>query len=283
LRLGRVSNLPTVWTNALAGVAIAGGRFALVPTLVLIFALSLAYVAGMFLNDAFDRRIDAVERPERPIISGDISAAEVFGAGFTMLGAAVGLVAVSAVLGSVSPVMPTCAAIVLSAAIVLYDGWHKQNPASPLIMGLCRGTVYVTAGLAAGGNLSGALIAAAFAILAYVAGLTLVARQENRASFKGYFFLAWLAMPAAVAIFAGDMNGLSIAALALFALWVNAAAAPLFSKGPINVPRAVVRLIAGICLVDGLLGAAFGAPWLAACGPVGLALTLAFQRWVRGT
>jgi 4-hydroxybenzoate polyprenyltransferase len=193
------------------------------------------------------------------------------------------LVAVSAVLGSVSPVMPTCAAIVLSAAIVLYDGWHKQNPASPLIMGLCRGTVYVTAGLAAGGNLSGALIAAAFAILAYVAGLTLVARQENRASFKGYFFLAWLAMPAAVAIFAGDMNGLSIAALALFALWVNAAAAPLFSKGPINVPRAVVRLIAGICLVDGLLGAAFGAPWLAACGPVGLALTLAFQRWVRGT
>ena len=26
LRLGRVSNLPTVWTNALAGIALSGGR-----------------------------------------------------------------------------------------------------------------------------------------------------------------------------------------------------------------------------------------------------------------
>ena len=67
LRLGRVSNLPTVWTNALAGLVLAGqaGWDPRIPPLLL--ALSLFYVAGMYLNDAFDREIDARERPERPI------------------------------------------------------------------------------------------------------------------------------------------------------------------------------------------------------------------------
>ena len=55
LILGRVSNLPTVWTNTLAGCALAGaavgpGRLAL-----LAIAFSLLYTGGMYLNDAFDR------------------------------------------------------------------------------------------------------------------------------------------------------------------------------------------------------------------------------------
>ena len=65
LALGRVSNLPTVWTNALAGVVLAGGAAgdARLPWIVL--AVSLCYVAGMYLNDAFDRDFDARHRPER--------------------------------------------------------------------------------------------------------------------------------------------------------------------------------------------------------------------------
>ena len=47
LRLGRVSNLPTVWTNTLAGIALAGGSVVDRRTLSLIVALSLFYVAGM--------------------------------------------------------------------------------------------------------------------------------------------------------------------------------------------------------------------------------------------
>ena len=41
LRLGRVSNLPTVWTNALAGIVLAGGHGADRRTLPLIVAFSL--------------------------------------------------------------------------------------------------------------------------------------------------------------------------------------------------------------------------------------------------
>lgn len=66
-RLGRVSNLPTVWSNVLAGAALAGAAGVSPPALVaLMIAISLFYVGGMWLNDAFDAEIDARERPERP-------------------------------------------------------------------------------------------------------------------------------------------------------------------------------------------------------------------------
>jgi 4-hydroxybenzoate polyprenyltransferase len=66
LRLGRVSNVPTVWTNALAGVVLADGALGLGGAVRLGIALSLFYVGGMYLNDAFDHAIDARERPTRP-------------------------------------------------------------------------------------------------------------------------------------------------------------------------------------------------------------------------
>ena len=76
LRLGRVSNLPTVWTNVLAGVALSGARAPAGTAVLLALALSLFYVGGMFLNDAFDREVDTRERPERPIPSGTVFVAE---------------------------------------------------------------------------------------------------------------------------------------------------------------------------------------------------------------
>ena len=67
LQLGRVSNLPTVWTNALAGIVLAGGQPWTASALLAGIGLSLLYVSGMYLNDAFDRDIDAKDRPSRPI------------------------------------------------------------------------------------------------------------------------------------------------------------------------------------------------------------------------
>src|SRR4029079_19649453 len=51
LRLGRVSNLPTVWTNTLAGTLLAGGDWQNARTLTVVAAMSLFYEGGMFLND----------------------------------------------------------------------------------------------------------------------------------------------------------------------------------------------------------------------------------------
>src|SRR5262249_62115951 len=76
LRLGRIANLPTVWTNVIAGSLIAGGG-SVGPTEIALIALAMSafYVGGVYLNDFFDRAIDARERPDRPIAAGRLGAA----------------------------------------------------------------------------------------------------------------------------------------------------------------------------------------------------------------
>jgi 4-hydroxybenzoate polyprenyltransferase len=114
LRLGRVSNLPTVWTNVLAATALAGGAWQNARTGLVLLAMSLFYVGGMYLNDYFDRTIDARERPERPIPAGDISANAVAAAGFGMLAAGIVLLATTGVAAAV-------AGLILAALIVAYN------------------------------------------------------------------------------------------------------------------------------------------------------------------
>ncbi len=175
LRLGRVSNLPTVWTNVLAGLALNGGAPRAAIVLPLGVGLSLFYVAGMYLNDAFDRKWDAQHRPERPIPAGDIQAKTVFVAGFAMM--AIGFALLSTALPTRRPLL---GAATLAALIVAYDVGHKGNPLAPLLMGLCRVAVYVTAALAVSPALRPAVLAGAALLLAYLICLSLVARQETR-------------------------------------------------------------------------------------------------------
>ena len=268
LKLGRVSNLPTVWTNVTAGIALGGGSFERASVVRLAVALSLFYVGGMFLNDAFDREIDA---------------REVFTVGFVLLVCGLGGVTLIARGMGASPVEAALSGAVLGGLIVLYDAWHKRNPFSPVVMGLCRSAVYVTAGLGSGGILSHGLVTGALAGGAYVVGLTFVARQENRKSFRAGATLALLGSPAILAV-AHPTNGTVVwVALAVLVVWAAAAVVPLFRSGPVNVPRSVVRLIAGVSLVDGVLLAMAGEPVLAVVGVLGLGATLVLQRWVRGT
>src|ERR1035441_4415748 len=77
LVLGRVSNLPTVWSNCLAAWLLAGGgetkRFVL-----MLGSGSCLYLGGMFLNDGCDVEFDRRHRRERPIPSGSISCGAVW-------------------------------------------------------------------------------------------------------------------------------------------------------------------------------------------------------------
>jgi 4-hydroxybenzoate polyprenyltransferase len=175
LRLGRVSNLPTVWTNVVAGIALSGHP----PTLGLVVpvacSMSLSYVAGMFLNDAFDRGWDRVNRPERPIPAGEASASVVFAAGFGMLAASVVLL-----LALPGGMRAAASATALAALVVIYDVSHKNNPVAPVVMALCRVAVYVTASLAAAPGTTPALYAGCAAMLAYLVVLSSIARRETR-------------------------------------------------------------------------------------------------------
>src|SRR5262245_26972916 len=128
LRLGRVSNLPTVWTNVLCGMVLAGGPIRPLALLFLVVALSLFYVGGMFLNDYYDRVIDARERPERPIPSGQIPAEEVASIGYAMMGLGLFLVAAGSHVGTGRVASSAVVSgIALGGAIVLYNVWHKGN------------------------------------------------------------------------------------------------------------------------------------------------------------
>jgi len=278
LRLGRVSNLPTVWTNVLAGVALSAVRASTGAVMLLALALSLFYVGGMFLNDAFDRAVDRDQRPERPIPSGTVSATEVFATGYALIAIGVLLVARQAPhFGAVA------SALGLAAAIVVYDAWHKANPYGPALMATCRFLVYTTAALAVAGRLERPVIVGAVCLFAYLVGLTYAAKQETLARLRSLWPLALLVVPLVHGLPAAAHGAVAaIVYLTLFAA-VFCAVWLLRGASPSRFPRAVAVLIAGISLVDALAIAGAGASGVAAIAALGCPLTLALQRFVRGT
>ncbi|HTJ46180.1 MAG TPA: UbiA family prenyltransferase [Kofleriaceae bacterium] len=276
LRLGRVSNLPTVTSNVLAAVALTGVAAGTWHVIALCLALSLFYEGGMFLNDAFDREIDRRERPERPIPSGAIDAASVFAWGFALLAAGTGLVAALAIAhggGGIAIV----SALALAAVIVFYDMHHKGNPLSPVVMGVCRAGVYTTAALSVSGSLDGAVLIGAGALIAYLIGLTYIAKQENLTELGNLWPLAFLALALAVAWPAND-TALWIWIALVF--WIVRALAALRAK---KIRDAVTSLIAGISLLDGVWIANHEQAGAASVALVCFALTTFLQRFVPGT
>ena len=252
LRLGRMSNLPTVWTNVIAGAIIAGGAARPTAILWLMAAMSAFYVGGMYLNDFFDRLIDARERPTRPIPAGEITPSTVSAIGFGLLAAGIALMIPFGVTA-------TLWGAVLAGVIVLYDAWHKGNPLGPIIMGLCRALVYIGTGAAMTGNAGAALVIGAVALAAHVAGITYAAKQESLDRIGNLWPLILLALPLLAAVPAAGNGWIVVGAFVLL-LAADAFAVWLLAKRPVAgaVPRAVSVLIAAICLVDALAVALAG-------------------------
>ncbi len=179
LRLGRVSNVPTVWTNTLAAVALSGETFVSWPLVVSMAVMSIFYVSGMVLNDAFDARYDAVHRPQRPIPSNVVSRRAALIVGFSGLGAGVGSMTWLAWSLGHAALRTTGWACLLGAAIVGYDAYHKDNPLSPVVMGACRALVYCVVASAVSGELPAPVLVVALLQWCYVVGLTYAAKQED--------------------------------------------------------------------------------------------------------
>src|SRR5271166_5768713 len=124
LVLGRVSNLPTVWSNCLAAWWLGGGGN-LRKLFPLLLGATLLYLGGMFLNDAMDAGFDSQHRRDRPIPSGLVTAKSVWQMGFGTLAA--GLVNLF-LLGMTTGVL----ALILVVCILVYDALHKVFTLSPL-------------------------------------------------------------------------------------------------------------------------------------------------------
>ena len=171
LILARASNLPTVWSNCLAGWMLGGGgsagRF-----LMLCLGATCLYTGGMFLNDAFDAEFDRRHRAERPIPSGSITLDEVWRWGFGWLGlGTVTLVLLGPVTGALTAILLLC--------IVLYDAVHKLVDFSPVLMAACRFFLYLVAASTAQEGVTGLAIWSAFALATYIIGLSYLVRRES--------------------------------------------------------------------------------------------------------
>ena len=278
-----MSNLPTVWTNTLAGATLAGAAIAPGRVILLAAAFSLLYTGGMYLNDAFDRKVDARERPERPIPSGRVRAGSVFAIGFGLLGMGILTVAAAALGFPGGGLGAVASGALLAGVITAYDAWHKANPLSPVVMGLCRVLVYLTAALAVASAIGPAVWGGAVVLLSYLIGLTYVAKQENLTEVRHLWPLAFLGAPFLYAWRSLLDAGAGAILYLAFLGWVAFAVSLLVRPRRRDIRRAVVSLIAGISLLDALLIAGAGEPARALWAVAGFALTLAFQRWVPGT
>jgi len=263
LELGRVSNLPTVWSNCLAAWTLASGsdwkRFALVCS-----GGSFLYLAGMFLNDAFDVDFDRKHRPERPIIRGGISLRMVWTLGVALLAIGWGVI-VSLGLG------PLIIASLLAAMIVIYDAVHKHFSPAPFLMAACRFLLYLLAAMSAAGGISTELIWRAVALTAYILGLSLIARVESSPGYIGRWPMGLLFVPIVVGLVfcktVSVMFGVAAATQLAWLLWCLQRKSVTGSR---RVGAGVAGLLAGIALVDWLAAVAH-APGLS---PVFLALFL---------
>ena len=181
LELVRLPNLFTAVGDIVAGYLIVSRGLTVNwrDLIILSIASVCLYAGGVVLNDYFDRDIDAVERPERPIPSGRIHERDALKLGFRLLG----LGCVFAVGVGVTSLI---VAVLLAACIVLYDSKGKRiEYVGSVNMGACR---FLNVVLGATGVSSAAtfqvetwlwfVLPVAFLVFLYISAVTLLATGE---------------------------------------------------------------------------------------------------------
>ncbi|HHH75745.1 MAG TPA: prenyltransferase, partial [Phycisphaerae bacterium] len=130
-RLLRLPNLLTVPGDPIVGFALAAGALGYDSAICAVVSLCL-YCAGLIINDIVDRKEDGIDRPGRPIPSGEISIT------------AAAVVATILVLSGISLawMISTYTAIIaglIAITVIIYNLVGKKLPIlGPLNMGLCR-------------------------------------------------------------------------------------------------------------------------------------------------
>ncbi len=244
LVLGRVSNLPTVWSNCLAGFWLGGGGTS--STFVLLcLGATLLYIGGMYLNDAFDADFDQQHRRERPIPSGSIALSTVWSIGVSFMVAGVAFLLP---LG----IGPAVLALLLGSCVVLYDAIHKMISFSPVLMAGCRFFLLLLASAAGRDGITGLAVWSAFALAGYIVGLSYVARFESMPGALRYWPLTALASPLVLAWFvnAGNYRLPGVISSFVATVWMGLCLRHTFWGGRRLYGRTVAGLLAGIVLVD---------------------------------
>jgi len=263
LELLRPANVVTAIADVLAGYAVAGhGEPGMLPWL--LGATIGLYAGGVVLNDFFDREIDAVERPERPIPSGRVSArgAGVLGGMLLVLGVLSASQA-TALAGSVAMAIASC--------VFLYDARAKRHPfAGPLCMGTCRG-LNLLLGISANDAALRAYWPLGVLSVIYIAAVTTVSRGEVHGGRTGVATFALISLGAVLlgllSVAARSTSGrfAAIVVVAVLAYRVLPAYWRVRrNPEPAVIRRAVRTGVLSLVLLDAAIGASYAGPLYAA-------------------
>ncbi|MDG1890355.1 MAG: UbiA family prenyltransferase [Verrucomicrobiota bacterium] len=276
LVLGRISNLPTVWSNCLAGWLLGGGG-SFYSLLWLCLGASLLYLGGMFLNDAFDAGFDRRFRRERPIPAGHVDEKLVWLLGWGQLGLG-GLLLV----GVAGVGMFLC--LLLVGSIILYDAVHKHFPFSPVIMAGCRLFLMMAAFDVSGDPWQGLALWNSLALAFYIIGLSYVAKRESTGAIISLWPCLFIGAPLVLGFLVnnGRFFWSGLAAVLLLLLWIVWCLQFVFRKQQIQIVRTVSGLLAGIPLVDMVAVVGFDPVWSAVMILLFVG-ALALQRFVPAT
>lgn len=245
LELARISNLPTVISNVIAGAVVGAICFHLTAAEATnaLFTPSLAwlslsipcivYSAGMMLNDACDANIDAKERPHRPIPSARVTRTTVFVVGFALLALAIAL----ALLTRSPHVLNATIALVI--IVLLYDFLHALHWSSVILLAIARALASLIPMLAfaqseSSSIFTSAAIALPIALAAWTLALSILARTEVSAT-------RMLAQPRTIGWLIACFALIDMTAMRIVSAWIPAVlCAALFF-----LTRASQRVIAG--------------------------------------
>lgn len=203
LKLARPANVVTAVADIWAGFAIVGGVSLLFgdkpeeywEALIWLSLSTIGlYGGGVAFNDIFDANLDAKERPERPIPSGQVKLfwAVVF-ATLLLIGGIVCAAQVSVWSGQL--------AVFITVFALIYDAWGKhQLIFGPINMGVCR-SANLLLGMTAYHYAIGQFWYVSLVPLVYIAAITMISRGEvhgkNKKALLGGLAL-YLAITAAV-------------------------------------------------------------------------------------
>ncbi len=186
MRLIRVPNLFTVPGDSIAGfVVCSDGCIDSVMIGAVLISMCL-YTAGIIINDCFGIEDDARERPDRPLVSGDISPAAAITVSILLL--IVGLCG-----AALFSMQMFAIAALLTVLIIAYNRFAKEVfLLGPITMGMCRG-LNVLLGAAAAGTCvvpSRGILIPVSGITLYITAVTVVSRKEGAKRKSG--LEAWL-------------------------------------------------------------------------------------------
>ncbi len=311
LTVARISNLPTVWTNILAAAVLAHesgqmpasiatpnqasvismlSQYPLLIWFGTLFALSLMYLGGMFLNDAFDAEWDKANNNLRPIVTGAISDKMAWMIGSIFLVVAVLAIAIlykqtildNSIILWYQNFYGLFAGLLLASTIIVYNAYHKDFTHSAIVMGACRFGVYMISALLLA-QITPEVTLAALSLLLYIAGLTYLARHEYMNQLQHLWPALLLLTPIIVATSFGYDSLYFWLFLLVSVTWIGSRLWIVVGTNKPNVRACIGGLLAAIPLLDGLILASVNAiiPSLI-CLLVFLTIPQ-LHRWISGT